>query len=211
MITETQRIFKKPKTKPYYVNGKEFTKAIEEYVIEYKKLVEKHITKNEDPKNVRLKASEYIGECILKICTGVSYMPNFRNYSYRDEMVDEAVIQCIRKIHNYDSSKCSATSNAFTYVTQVAYRAMQQVLKKEKKQRMTKYKFMTSMDISEFADHISYENNDDMKCAFGGIIKDIAYEQLKKMTVKKKYVSKDEKIEFDTISSLCEFIDVDVE
>lgn len=191
----------------HYVNGREFTKAIEEYVSDYKKLVKECLDRNEEPRNIRLKASEYIGECILKICTGVSFMPNFRNYSYRDEMVDEAVIQCIKKIHNYDSSKCSSTSNAFTYFTQIAYRAAQQVLKKEKKQRTIKYKMITSMDVSEFADHLSDENTETIS-VFGGIVKDIAYEQLKKMNViTKEFKTKEEKIEFDTISGLCEYFD----
>ena len=30
----------------------------------------------------------YIGECFLKIANGLSYRPNFINYTYRDEIID---------------------------------------------------------------------------------------------------------------------------
>ena len=31
----------------------------------------------------------YIGECFLKIANGLSYKPNFVNYTYKDEMVSD--------------------------------------------------------------------------------------------------------------------------
>ena len=33
--------------------------------------------------------SNYIGECFLKIANGLSYRPNFINYTYRQEMISD--------------------------------------------------------------------------------------------------------------------------
>ena len=41
------------------------------------------------------KLPDFIGECILKIASRLSYRPNFANYPYREEMVSDAVLNCI--------------------------------------------------------------------------------------------------------------------
>ncbi len=41
------------------------------------------------------KLPDFIGECVLKIASRLSYRPNFANYSYREEMVSDAVLNCV--------------------------------------------------------------------------------------------------------------------
>jgi hypothetical protein len=78
----------------HYVNNKEFSAAVVDYVRLMKKA---RAEGKEEPR-----ASNYIGDCILKICKGLSHKPNFSGYSYVDEMVMDAVENCIEKLLKFD-------------------------------------------------------------------------------------------------------------
>ena len=67
----------------HYVNNADFLKAISEY-----KDKVNHAKENNLPKPI---VSNYIGECILKIATHLSYKPNFINYSYREDMILDGI------------------------------------------------------------------------------------------------------------------------
>ena len=69
------------KKKEHYVNNADFLAAI----VKYKEKV-KHAEENGLPKP---RVNNYIGGCFLKIATHLSYRPNFINYMYKDDMVDE--------------------------------------------------------------------------------------------------------------------------
>ena len=45
--------------------------------------------------------TNYIGECFLKIANGLSYRPNFINYTYRQEMISDGIENCLQYIHNF--------------------------------------------------------------------------------------------------------------
>jgi hypothetical protein len=96
----------------------------------------------------------YIGECFMKICEGLSHKPNFIRYSYRDEMVMDAVENCVKAIMNFDLNKATRTGlpNAFAYFTQIAYFAFLRRIAKEKKQWEIKLKYIESASIEAFAD-----------------------------------------------------------
>lgn len=78
----------------HYVNNKEFSAAVAEYVKSAKKA---KVNETEVPR-----IPNYIGECFMKICEGLSRKPNFIRYSYRDEMVMDAVENCVKAIANFD-------------------------------------------------------------------------------------------------------------
>tara|TARA_Y100001938_G_scaffold147020_1_gene227272 strand:- start:1062 stop:1625 length:564 start_codon:yes stop_codon:yes gene_type:complete len=75
--------------------------------------------------------TNYIGECFLKIANGLSYRPNFINYTYRSEMVSDGIENCLQYIHNFDPDK---SKNPFAYFTQIIYYAFLRRIHKEKKQ-----------------------------------------------------------------------------
>jgi hypothetical protein len=83
------------KPNEHYVNNKEFTQAVSEFNIACKLAEEK----GETPP----KMTEYIGECIYKIATRLSTRPNFINYTYRDEMICDAIENCIQYIGNFNA------------------------------------------------------------------------------------------------------------
>ena len=85
------------KQNEHYVNNKEFTLEVSEYN-EKVKLAE---SKGKTPPRM----TEYIGECIYKIATRLSTRPNFINYTYRDEMICDAIENCIQYIGNFNREK----------------------------------------------------------------------------------------------------------
>lgn len=126
------------KQKNHYVNNKEFLEAL----ILYKKECEEAKNNNlEKPK-----VPEYIGDCFLKIATHLSYKPNFVNYMFRDEMISDAIENCLTYIHNFDPNK---SSNPFAYFTQIIWYAFLRRIQKEKKQLEIKNKIIEKLGFEE--------------------------------------------------------------
>lgn len=123
----------------HYVNNKDFLAAIIEMKQKVKEAEEKGL-----PKPI---VSNYIGECILKIATHLSYKPNFINYSYRDDMILDGVENCIQYIDNFNPDK---SSNPFAYFTQIIYYAFLRRIAKEKKQSYIKGKLIQDMPFEMF-------------------------------------------------------------
>ena len=136
----------KPKEKPHYVNNREFSYAVVDYV----KLVNEAIEKDEVPPKV----TDYIATCFMKISEGLSHRPNFVRYTYRDEMVMDAVENCLRAIRNYKIETATRTGNpnAFSYFTQICFFAFIRRITKEKKQQDIKHRFIERMGVEDFMD-----------------------------------------------------------
>ena len=135
----------KPKAKPHYVNNKEFSLAVVEYVRTANAAREAEV---EVPK-----VTNYIATCFMKISEGLSHRPNFVRYTYREEMVMDGVENCLRAINNYKIETVTRTGNpnAFSYFTQICYFAFIRRITKEKKQQDIKFKFIEKMGIEDFA------------------------------------------------------------
>ena len=134
----------KPKQKPHYVNNKEFSLSVVDYV----KLV------NEAKKagTALPIVPDYIATCFLKIAQGLSHKANFIRYTYREEMVMDAVENCLKAITNYNIEAATRTGNpnAFAYFTQICYYAFLRRLAKEKKQQDIKFKYIEKAGIEDF-------------------------------------------------------------
>jgi len=135
----------KPKAKPHYVNNKEFSLAVVDYV------KEANLAKSSDTQVP--KVTNYIATCFMKISEGLSRRPNFVRYTYREEMVMDGVENCLRAINNYKIETATRTGNpnAFSYFTQICYFAFIRRITKEKKQQDIKFKFIEKMGIEDFA------------------------------------------------------------
>jgi hypothetical protein len=88
----------------------------------------------------------YVGQCFLQICNRLSTKPNFMNYSYRDEMVADAIENCVSAAHSFDPAK---SSNPFAYFTQIAWNAFIRRIHKEKKQAYIKHKNFENSGIMD--------------------------------------------------------------
>ena len=126
----------------HYVDNKEFLAAM----IERREL----IAKNEAEGKPKPQVSNYIGECILKIATHLSYKPNFINYSYREEMISDGIENCLQYLDNFNPDK---SKNPFAYFTQIIYYAFLRRIAKEKKQTYIKGKMILDMPFETFETH----------------------------------------------------------
>ena len=134
----------KPKEKPHYVNNRQFSESVVEYCSRLKEAREKE-------SSLPI-VTDYIAECFLKIAEGLSHKSNFVRYTYREEMVMDAVENCLKAIENYDieSATRSGNPNAFAYFTQISWYAFLRRIQKEKKQQDIKLKYISEADVSEF-------------------------------------------------------------
>lgn len=128
----------------HYVNNADFLAAIKEY--------KQKVLEAEESGSPKPQVSNYIGECILKIATHLSYKPNFINYSYKDDMILDGIENCIQYIDNFDPTK---SSNPFAYFTQIIFYAFLRRIAKEKKQSYIKNKLIKEMpfELFEIQDH----------------------------------------------------------
>ena len=158
------------KTKRHYVNNKDFYEAI----VAYK-------TKLKENQNARV--PNYIGECILAICNKLSTKPNFIGYSFRDEMIADAIENCIASVDGFDPEK---SSNPFAYFTQIAWNAFIRRISKEKKQQYIKHKNMINGMILAELDDETFATIAGAKSASHQITNNIIDDFEKKLTKPKK-------------------------
>lgn len=118
-------------TDNHYVDNKRLFTEMIKYTNAYKEAKEQGL---EPPK-----ASNYIGECIWLIANRLSTNRNFIGYTYREEMIGDAIENCLRYLHNFNPDK---SNNPFAYFTQIMYYAFLRRIDKEKKQSYIKYKAM---------------------------------------------------------------------
>ena len=59
----------------------------------------------EDTDQSKPPVTEYIGECFLLIAERLSTRPNFVNYPFRDEMIGDAIENCLMYAANFDPEK----------------------------------------------------------------------------------------------------------
>jgi hypothetical protein len=120
----------------------------DEFLAEMIKYREEYLKHEKDPdKFPRPRPSEYIGKAILSIATNLSSKGNFANYTYRDEMVSDAIENCFQYLKNFDPSK---SSNPFAYFTQISHFAFIRRIQKEKRQAYTKVKLFENAKIDKY-------------------------------------------------------------
>ena len=136
-MSETSVVKLKPKEKPHYVNNAQFSQAVVDYVTSVRAAKE-----IDAPKPM---VTDYIARCFLKISEGLSHKANFVRYTYREEMVMDAVENCLKAIENYNLEVATRTGkpNAFAYFTQIAWYAFLRRIEKEKKQQDIKLKYLS--------------------------------------------------------------------
>jgi len=144
--TPTKKL--KPKEKVHYVNGKEFEEEIRSY---YKSGV----------------VTQKLGESLTKIANGLSYAPNFINYSYKDDMIGDAIVKMFSALRN-KKFKLDTGFSPFSYFTTIAFHAFINRIKKENKHHevLNEYRDKVYTDLMMNPDetgsaHIYVEPNDD--------------------------------------------------
>ena len=115
-MNETKRVVNN------YVDNKQLTVALTAYV--------KSCEHDEDGKFIEGSGdfSNELGEMILLIAKNLSNKGNFANYTWKDDMVSEAILTCVKYCHNYNYEK---SSNGFSYITQICRNAFINYIQKQ--------------------------------------------------------------------------------
>ena len=112
-VKKVRKARKKKAKKPYYINPAEFLADITEYY------------STDD-------LTEKLGTDIVKIATGLGFAPNFINYSYKDDMIGDAVLKMLTALRN-KKFNIDSGNNPFSYFTTIAFHAFINRIKKEKR------------------------------------------------------------------------------
>ena len=77
-----------------------------------------------------------LGEMIKNIVYRYTTRPNWRGYTYLEDMRGDAILRCLSQLHKFDVNHPKA--NPFSYFTQTTHNSLLATLKKEEKQRNIK-------------------------------------------------------------------------
>ena len=175
----------------HYVNNADFSQAIVDYVTEVNKAKNKQEQLPVVP--------DYIAICFLKIAENLSHKSNFIRYTYREEMVMDAVENCLKAVENYNINATTRTGkpNAFAYFTQIIWYAFLRRINKEKKQQDIKQKFMSQSGVEAFIMLGDEEGGQTVANHFVDVLKD-RIEKVKTYDNEIKEFTKKEKIKRKT-------------
>tara|TARA_B110000211_G_scaffold196735_1_gene225899 strand:- start:246 stop:791 length:546 start_codon:yes stop_codon:yes gene_type:complete len=123
------------KVSVHYVDNKKFLQAMKDWKEECREA--------EEADEEKPRITNYMGECFLKIANGLSYRPNFINYTYKQEMISDGIENCLQYLHNFDPEK---SNNPFAYFTQIIYYAFLRRIQKEKKQAHVKHQLISKQE-----------------------------------------------------------------
>ena len=171
----------------HYVNNAEFSQAVVDYVT----IADEARTNNQSIPLV----PDYIAQCFLRIAQGLSHKSNFIRYTYREEMVMDAVENCLKAIGNYDLAAATRTGkpNAFAYFTQISWYAFLRRIAKEKKQQDIKLKYLTQSGMDMFMDISEDETANYVAGAFVETLRDRIDKVRQSDSEFKEYVKEEKK------------------
>ena len=170
----------------HYVNNAEFSQAVVDYVTVCNKAKAENTTVPIVP--------DYIAQCFLRIAEGLSHKSNFIRYTYREEMVMDAVENCLKAIHNYNLEAATRTGkpNAFAYFTQITWYAFLRRISREKKQQDIKLRYLSRSGIENFVDN---ELGDEMSQQVVGAFVDGLRDRIDKVKIQDEQVKEFAKAE----------------
>jgi hypothetical protein len=123
-----------------YVNNAEFLEALNNY--------KQSVAEAESLGLPKPRVPEYIGECILKITENIAKRPNFSGYTFKEDMIGDAIENCLLYLHNFDQE---SSKNAFGYFSKIVWYAFLRRIEKESTETYVKFKSLEASPL--FTDH----------------------------------------------------------
>ena len=120
-----KRTREKVKKEKFYVEPKKFDEEISKYY-------DTGVLNNE------------LADMISKIAHKLSYASNFINYTYREDMVGDALIRMFKALMTKKYDRVKGT-NSFSYFTRIAFNAFRNRIKKEKHINETHLKYQEEL------------------------------------------------------------------
>lgn len=123
-----------PSKRPHYISNKEFLQQLISYKNECRRAEEESRSRPPIP--------EPIGYAFLRLAGNVAKKRIFARYSYREDMIGDAVWNCVLYVDRFDENR---SSNPFAYFTQVVHNSFKRTINSEGKESYVKYK---SLEVS---------------------------------------------------------------
>ena len=166
----------KVQEKYHYIDNDKFLAAL----IEHRQLCDEAKEKGLPPPRL----SNYIGECFLLLVENLAKRPNFRSYSYIDEMKEDAIENLMMGYNAFNpnhTTESDKVNYAFSYFNRICWRAFIRRIFAEKKQHYIKYKATArigflddeeyaELDDGNFDQHKLYDNLYDAISSFESLM-----------------------------------------
>ena len=101
------------------------------------------------------KISDELGGMILLIAKNLSNKGNFINYTWKEDMIQEAAYTCCKYLGNFDLEK---SRNPFAYITTICNHAFVNYINKQKRHSEIKDKCFNEVDVIMDEDTMTYTN-----------------------------------------------------
>jgi hypothetical protein len=131
----------------HYVSNKDLYAAMCIYLSELKLSIEN----NEE----RPVIPDDIANAIIRIATNMSNLYNFIGYSFRDEMISDAILKCMIKIDRFDPNR---GENPFAYFSQICWNEYITRIKIEQREHSVKAALIQQKLSSEFVQQSIYND-----------------------------------------------------
>lgn len=133
----------------HYIDNEQFKIALSEYADSRKEALSLGLPTPP--------VSNYIAECFLKIARGLGTKHNFRNYSYLDDMIQDAVFTCLKNVKSFDPSR---GTSPFSYFTQCVWYAFLGTIKMEKRKEQLKRDLFFRGDCDTYSTQVADEGGE---------------------------------------------------
>jgi hypothetical protein len=185
------------KSPRHYIDDDNLTAILSEWKDQYDELVGQGLP--------RPKLPEAVGEAIYDMAEAMGKRHNFSGYSYLDEMKSDAILHCVKYIHNFNPKKKSEKKgkvSAFGYINMIIWRSFTHRIDYEKQQQYLKYKsfqLLGGMDAFKDEDMADLSGDDGESIDIGALGHDFMskiaeYEEKHGLDQQKK---RDKTVKFD--------------
>jgi len=161
--------------KTFYVSNKQL---YEEYVQWYIAIREAEASGKEIPP-----IPPYIVDAMMKIAKRLTYNHKFINYTFKEDMISDALYDCIRFATKFKETYFSKTKgqiekgNPFSYITTICFRAFFRRIDKEKTQKYIKAKLVAQSPDSDFFDQQSGDDGNEYANQYIEFLREVGYSE----------------------------------
>lgn len=99
------------------------------------------------------KLPDYVGESIMLCAEGMSMRPNFRNYTYREEMVGDGIVAAVKAMNKFDPHRKGKNGevNPFGFINLCVWRAFLNRIAFEKNVQKAKVDSMLDPNTANYS------------------------------------------------------------
>lgn len=132
-----------------YINNESFYNLLVDY--------KNKVRESEENSKPKPKLSNEIGMAFMHIAKNLANRNNFNGYSFKEEMIGDAIENCVVAALNFDPEK---SKNPFAYFTQISWYAFLRRIQKEKKNLHLMYSLLDNSVLEVDEEGVDLLNNE---------------------------------------------------